>query len=360
GMTHTVRFEGNTVATNGGNSNFFVDNISLGDNVPFAGEPGACFELREACTVPEEFEAGIPGDWTIINLSADPADGWGTSDDGLCAGFNWSGGNAQNNVTGGGGAAACADSDATGQVDTDAGNTPQEMDTYLCTPAVDLSGITEPTISFLVNYQAADNDFNDNGTPDDTSDDFDDDFLEVVFGTTAPNALTIPNYTSLGNIFDHLDTNLVDSPEAALAGDLADIAGEPEAYVCFHYRGTFAWFAQVDNAAIRGLTCSGAGVDTDGDGVDDSVDNCTNLPNATQVDTDGDGYGNACDADLNNDCIANVIDLGIFRTLFFQPGNQADLNGDGITNVIDLGIFRTLFFQPPGPSATDTLGCSGS
>ncbi len=274
------------------------------------------------------------------------------------AGLNLFGCKGQNNVTGGGGVAACADSDATGQIDVDGGGTAQEMDTYLCTPALDLSAAGGETLSFLVNYQAADNDFNDNGTPDDTSDYFDDDLLDVVVGTVAPNALTIPAYTSLGNIFDHLDTNLVDSPEAALAGNLEDFDGQSEVYACFHYRGTFAGFAQVDNVAVREAPVTV--VDSDGDGVADDVDNCTLAENDTQLDTDGDGYGNACDADFDNNCIANIIDLGIFRTLFFMPGNEADLNGDGITNVIDLGIFRTLFFQAPGPSATDTLNCSGT
>lgn len=91
-------------------------------------------------------------------------------------------------------------------------------------------------------------------------------------------------------------------------------------------------------------------VDTDGDGIADDADNCLAAPNATQLDTDEDGHGNACDADFNNDCIVNVVDLGIFRTLFFQPNNQGDLNGDGIVAVIDLGIFRTLYFGTPGPS----------
>ncbi|MFK7885842.1 MAG: DUF4215 domain-containing protein [Gammaproteobacteria bacterium] len=356
GGTHTVRIEGNTVATNGGNSNFFVDDIRLGTGVPFAGTPSQCFELNEACTVPEEFEAGIPGDWTVINLGADSADGWGTSDDGICASQNWSGGNAQNNTTGGGGAAACADSDATGQIDNDTTGTPLEMDTYMCTPALNPSEVTGPTLSFLVNYQSANNDLNDNGTPDDPADDFDDDFLEVLVGTSAPNALTVPNYTTLGNVFDHLDTTLGLSEEAALAANLEDVAGETEAYVCFHYRGTYAWFAQVDNAALRGQSCVAAD-DFDLDGIPDNVDNCTNTANSSQLDTDGDGFGNACDADLDNNCIVNVIDLGIFRTLFFQPNNQADFDGNGITNVIDLGIFRTLFFQPPGPSEVETLGC---
>ena len=53
----------------------------------------------------------------------------------------------------------------------------------------------------------------------------------------------------------------------------------------------------------------------------------------------------------------NFPDLGIFRTLFFQPNNQADLDGNGITNFVDLGIFRQLFFAAPGPSEVGTLGC---
>ncbi|MFK7886323.1 MAG: endonuclease [Gammaproteobacteria bacterium] len=92
-------------------------------------------------------------------------------------------------------------------------------------------------------------------------------------------------------------------------------------------------------------------VDTDGDGVVDNLDNCTQVVNPSQLDTNGDGFGNICDADLNNDGIVNAIDLGLFRLQFFVPGaNDADFNGDNIVNVIDLGILRTRFFQPPGPS----------
>ncbi len=93
------------------------------------------------------------------------------------------------------------------------------------------------------------------------------------------------------------------------------------------------------------------GVDTDGDGVLDSADNCTLLANADQRDTNGDGYGNRCDADLNNDNNVNSQDLGQMRLVFFQSGDlDADLNGDGAVNFGDLGIMRALFFQPPGPS----------
>lgn len=92
--------------------------------------------------------------------------------------------------------------------------------------------------------------------------------------------------------------------------------------------------------------------DTDEDGVFDNADNCTLVPNASQVDVDGDGYGNACDADVNNDGAINVIDLGILRSAFFSTGvTITDFNADGVTNVLDLGVLRASFFGVPGPSA---------
>jgi len=40
--------------------------------------------------------------------------------------------------------------------------------------------------------------------------------------------------------------------------------------------------------------------DTDGDGINDSEDNCPSIPNADQLDEDGDGAGSACDCDDSN------------------------------------------------------------
>jgi endonuclease/exonuclease/phosphatase family metal-dependent hydrolase len=94
-----------------------------------------------------------------------------------------------------------------------------------------------------------------------------------------------------------------------------------------------------------------SGPDTDGDGVADGVDNCTLVVNADQRDTNGDGFGNACDADLNNDCTVNFIDLGQLRAVFFTGDADADFNGDGTVNFVDLGVMRAGFFGPPGPAA---------
>ncbi|MFK8032201.1 MAG: thrombospondin type 3 repeat-containing protein [Gammaproteobacteria bacterium] len=91
--------------------------------------------------------------------------------------------------------------------------------------------------------------------------------------------------------------------------------------------------------------------DADGDGIDDGVDNCTELGNPEQTDTDDDGFGNVCDPDLNNDGIVNFVDLAQFSERFFTTDAGADFNNDGVVNFLDLTIMRAFFFGPPGPSA---------
>jgi hypothetical protein len=49
--------------------------------------------------------------------------------------------------------------------------------------------------------------------------------------------------------------------------------------------------------------------DADHDGLIFSRDNCLLSPNRNQRDTNADGIGNACDADLNDDCIVDRTDL---------------------------------------------------
>ncbi len=97
-------------------------------------------------------------------------------------------------------------------------------------------------------------------------------------------------------------------------------------------------------------TTSVMAADADGDGLNDIDDNCIGIANADQRDSDGDLFGNACDADLDNDGVVNFVDLGILRTRFFTADADADFDGDGAVNFIDLGIMRQLFFEAPGPS----------
>lgn len=90
--------------------------------------------------------------------------------------------------------------------------------------------------------------------------------------------------------------------------------------------------------------------DADVDFVTDLNDNCVIVPNLLQLDADGDGYGNRCDADLNNDQVVNVQDLGLLKQLFFTAAPIADLNEDGIVNSADLGILKVRFLRAPGPT----------
>jgi len=103
------------------------------------------------------------------------------------------------------------------------------------------------------------------------------------------------------------------------------------------------------------LFTSTPAADADSDGVDDSIDNCTNVANPLQEDSDGDGHGSICDADLNNDCAINFFDLVVFKTGFGGSDPLLDLDSDGAVNFFDLVLFRGMFGGMPGPSAAGAL-----
>jgi len=119
-------------------------------------------------------------------------------------------------------------------------------------------------------------------------------------------------------------------------------------------------------------TFAGVVVDADGDGVDDSSDNCTGYANGplaqepatpqcdNQEDVGADGYGNPCDTDANNDGAAGLDDVGdTFSAL--TPGTNLlfDYNCDGGVGLDDVGtVFdAAVIALPPGPSG---LACAGT
>jgi hypothetical protein len=113
------------------------------------------------------------------------------------------------------------------------------------------------------------------------------------------------------------------------------------------------------------LAGSAWAVDSDGDGVDDTIDNCTYVANPNQIDSNYDGFGNYCDADLFNDNIVNAVDFEIFIKCFVQaiasgplPCEHSDFDSDGYVLAGDFGVVMSpAFGSPPGPSG---LACAGT
>ncbi len=106
------------------------------------------------------------------------------------------------------------------------------------------------------------------------------------------------------------------------------------------------------------------GADSDADAVPDSSDNCTLVPNISQVDADQDACGNACDADLDNSGSSSTRDLrALGRCLgksvpvasgpILDPScAESDLNGDGKVSIADFFLFKAEFDTLPGPGAS--------
>lgn len=100
-------------------------------------------------------------------------------------------------------------------------------------------------------------------------------------------------------------------------------------------------------------------LDTDGDGLADVVDNCREVPNrgALSCDTDGDGFGNACDADFDQNGTTNSVDfMSDFLTDFSKgvdAGRGTDMDCNGEVNAVDfLSYFLPSFSRgTPGPRA---------
>lgn len=150
----------------------------------------------------EEFEAGIPDDWTVAETADSCA--WTTTND-----------LKRNNFTGGKGFAAVADSDFCGT----------GMDTTLTTSAIDLSGESSAWLAFHSDFQSFD--ANDEG------------FVEISTdgGDTWEQLL----------YYDHAD---YPGPRSEII-DISAYTGSAETHLRFHYVAPeWDWWWQVDDVGV--------------------------------------------------------------------------------------------------------------
>jgi len=75
--------------------------------------------------------------------------------------------------------------------------------------------------------------------------------------------------------------------------------------------------------------------DDDNDGIDNAVDNCIATPNPNQLDTDADGVGDVCDTTPTGDNDGDGIDNAIDNCIDIANTDQADTDNDGIGDVCD-------------------------
>ncbi len=190
--------------------------------------------------------------------------------------------------------------------------------------------------------------------PAGTADSYFDLFLEIdVLGQTWHNE----DPKRLSSLITHKPPSEITSYEGVEDIELFDEAGGPTGCVL--------------GAARHKPACSGA-ADEDQDGVPDSCDNCTLVPNPDQADInaseDDDSsipgiqhYGDACDVDLDDDGIVAPSDFfAVFRPciradLATRPECiLADLDGDGIVAPSDFfGRLRPAFGTAPGPGVSE-------
>ncbi len=103
--------------------------------------------------------------------------------------------------------------------------------------------------------------------------------------------------------------------------------------------------------------------DTDGDGIQDPIDNCRLTANPLQQDANLDGYGNICDADINNSGTVTTADFGLLRSVLGQSAGfsataaASDMNSSGTVTTADFGLLRARLGTAPGPSG---LACAGT
>ena len=138
-----------------------------------------------------------------------------------------------------------------------------------------------------------------------------DNYIEYVEGSLNGPTASIPESGNYINIFYQIDTDGDGVTDSSDNCSLVSNAGQTD--------------TDIDG---QGDVCD---TDDDGDEVPDTTDNCSLVSNVDQEDMDEDGVGDYCDADGDGDGVDNDIDNCVWNA----NADQADANGNGVGNVCE-------------------------
>ena len=146
---------------------------------------------------------------------------------------------------------------------------------------------------------------------------------------------SVAGFHSTGYASDPLTFTLNQGFFESLFNDNERVLGPAVRSAYIHYYESHSAPDPVDYSVLLGdpaLRIPQGIIDTDGDGLPDTEDNCPDDPDPDQENLDGDCLGDACDPDIDGDGLLNEEDN---CPAFFNPGQEdgdGDDAGDGCDN----------------------------
>ena len=152
------------------------------------------------------------------------------------------------------------------------------------------------------------------------------------------------------NLFDELKIYFIIITQVYVHLSLGRNVSFTVSHTVVKKKPSFFLFLILISSSLSGCTSTNL-LDTDDDGIDDSLDNCVFLINPNQIDTNSDGEGDTCDDDDDGDLTLDLDDkFPLDHTEISDMDNDGigdnsdlDRDGDGVDNLQD--HFPNDFFE---------------